>query len=73
MLGSVDHTTLCRHIVENVLVEQFVSVMEGLQHSSLETMAAAVNDRGLCNATGRPLSERVAMMHDMLLRQGQSG
>ena len=57
VLDSVDHTTLCRHTVQNVPAEQFVSVMEELQHSFLETMAAAAHDRGLADATGRPLRE----------------
>ena len=53
--------------------EQVVTAMEGMQQNFLETMAAA-NERGLSDAVGRPLSDRVAAMREsLLLHQGQSG
>ena len=62
VLDSIDHNTLCRHIVQNVPTEQFVSAMLNLQRAFLETMAEAANERGL------QLADKVTLM-----LQGQTG
>ena len=62
VLDSVDHNTLCRHIVQNVPAEQFVSTMDNLQRTFLETMAEAANERWL------QLADKVTLM-----LQGQTG
>ena len=62
VLDSIDHNKLCRHFVQNVLTEQFVSAMDNLQHTFLETMAETPNERGL------QLADKVTLM-----LQGQTG
>ena len=62
VLDSIDHNTLCRHIVQNVPPEQFVSAMDNLQRTFLETLAEAANDSGL------QLADKVTLM-----LQGQTG
>ena len=62
VLDSIDHNTLCRHTVQIVPTEQFVSAIDKLQRTFLETLAEAANERGLL------LADKVTLM-----LQGQTG
>ena len=50
----------CHHILSNTSADQFVGAMESVQENFLEVMAKTANDRGLADATGRPVADWVA-------------